>query len=43
MMTTFLLVILAINGGLFAGTILHSASEIARIDQVIEFYRTLWG
>ena len=42
-MATLLLLILAINGGLYAGIILHSATQVARFDQVIEFYQTLWG
>jgi hypothetical protein len=43
MIATLLLLILAINGGLFAGVILHSAIQIARFDQVVELYQTLWG
>ncbi|MGZ9109066.1 MAG: hypothetical protein ACXW4B_09625 [Micavibrio sp.] len=43
MLAILLLLVLAINGGLYAGTILHSTSEIARFDQIIDFYQKLWG
>ncbi len=43
MLTTIILLVLAINGGLYVGAILHSATEIARLDQMIAFYQRLWG
>lgn len=43
MLAILLLVVLSINGGLYVGTILHSASQMARIDQAIELYQKIWG
>lgn len=43
MLATTLLLVLAINGGLYAGAILHSVSQLAKFNQVIEFYQNLWG
>ena len=43
MIAIFLVVVLAVNGGLYAGTILHSASQLAKFDQAIEIYQKLWG
>ncbi len=35
MLAIALLLVLAVNGGLFAGTILHSAYQTAKFDQVL--------
>lgn len=43
MMAMLLLFVLSINGGLYVGTILHSASEMSRFDQAAELYQKLWG
>lgn len=42
MLAITLLLVLAVNGGLFAGTILYSAYETAKIDQLIGFAQKLW-
>ena len=42
MLATLLMVILAVNGGLFAGTILYTMKQAAKIDQVIGFTQKLW-
>jgi hypothetical protein len=43
MLASLLLLVLAISGGLFAGTILHSASQITKFDQIIDLYQSFWG
>lgn len=42
MLATLLIVVLAVNGGLFAGTILYTAMQTARIDQIISLTDKLW-
>ncbi len=42
MLATLLLLVLAINGGLFTGTILYTAHKAARMDQVIGLAQKLW-
>jgi len=36
------MLILAVNGGVFAGTILYSARQAARLDQLLGFAQKLW-
>lgn len=43
MLASLLLLVLAINGGLYAGTILHSASQITKFDHIINLYQRFWG
>lgn len=43
MLAIILLLVLSINGGLYVGTILHSASQMSRFDQAAESYQKLWG
>jgi hypothetical protein len=43
MIAILLLLTLAINGGLYVGTILHTAVETARFDQVLDLYQKLWS
>jgi hypothetical protein len=43
MLSIIVLMVLAINGGLFAGTILYSAWKAARLDQTINFAEKLWS
>ena len=42
MLAIALMLVLAINGGLFTGTILYSAYETARLDQLLGFAQKLW-
>lgn len=42
MLTILMLLVLAINGGLFAGAILHSIGQMAQLDQVLDVYQTFW-
>ena len=42
MLAILLLVTMSINGGLYVGTILHSASKMSRLEQAVDFYRSLW-
>lgn len=43
MLAMIMLLVLSINGGLYVGTILHSASEMSRFDQALDIYQKLWG
>lgn len=43
MLGIILLLVLSINGGLYVGTILHSASQMSRFDQAAEIYQKIWG
>ncbi len=43
MLATLLILVLSINGGLYVGTILHSASQMARLHQTVEFYQSIWS
>ncbi len=43
MLAIALLLVLAVNGGLFAGTILHSAYQTAKFDQLLGFAQKLWS
>lgn len=43
MLAIMLVLVMAINGGLYVGTILHSATQMAKFDQVADFYQKLWG
>jgi hypothetical protein len=43
MLTTLLILMLSINGGLYVGTILHSASQMARLHQAVDFYQSIWS
>lgn len=43
MLAMLLILVVAINGGLYVGTILHSASQMSKFGQVVDFYQTLWG
>ncbi len=42
MMAILLMLVLAINGGLFAGTLLFSALEAARFGQLLDMAETFW-
>ena len=42
MLAIFLLLILAISGGVFTGTILYTALCSARLDQTISLAEKLW-
>ncbi len=42
MFSIIILMVLAVHGGLFAGTILYSAWKTARLDQTINFAEKLW-
>ncbi len=42
MLAITLMLILAVNGGVFAGTILLSAWESAKLDQLLGFAQKLW-
>jgi hypothetical protein len=43
MFSIIILMVLAIHGGLFAGTILYSAWRAARLNQTIDFAEKLWS
>lgn len=43
MLASLLLLVLAMSGGLFAGAILHSASQITKFDRIIDLYQRFWG
>ena len=43
MLAIIVLMVLAIHGGLFAGTIVYSAWKAARLDQTIGFAEKLWS
>lgn len=43
MLSIIVLMVLAIHGGLFAGTIAYSAWKAARMDQTITFAEKLWS
>lgn len=42
MMAIMLLLALAINGGLFAGAILHTATKTAEMEQIVSMAQKLW-
>lgn len=42
MLAIVLLLVLAINGGLFTGVILHSAYQTAKFDQLLDIAQKLW-
>lgn len=42
MLAIMLLLVLAINGGLFTGVILYSAYQTAKIDQLLGYAQKLW-
>ena len=42
MLTILLLLVLAINGGLFTGTIMYSAYKTTHYDQTISFIEKMW-
>lgn len=42
MLAITLMLVLAVNGGVFMGTILYSAREVARFDQLLGFAQKLW-
>jgi hypothetical protein len=37
-----MLLVLAVNGGLFAGAILHSISQMASFDRALDVYQNFW-
>ncbi len=43
MLAITLMLILAVNGGVFAGTILYSAWQTAKLDQLLGFAQKLWS
>lgn len=43
MFSIIILMVLAIHGGLFAGTIMYSAWKAARLNQTIHFAEKLWS
>ena len=43
MLSIIILMVLAIHGGLFTGTIVYSAWKTARLDQTINFAEKLWS
>ncbi len=43
MASIIILMVLAIHGGLFAGTIMYSAWKAARMNQTINFAEKLWS
>lgn len=43
MFSIIILMVLAIHGGLFAGTILYSAWHAAQVNQTIAFAEKLWS
>jgi len=42
MLAITLMLVLAINGGVFAGTILFSAWQTAKLEQLLGFAQKLW-
>lgn len=42
MLAILMVLVMAINGGMLAGTILHSYSQKARFDQVLTVYQNFW-
>jgi hypothetical protein len=42
MLAILLLLVLAVNGGLFTGTIMYSAYKAAHYDQTISFIQKMW-
>lgn len=42
MLAITLMLILAVNGGVFTGTILYSAWQTAKLDQLLGFAQKLW-
>jgi hypothetical protein len=42
MLAILMLLAMAISGGLFAGTILHSVNQKAQFDQVLDVYQSFW-
>ena len=43
MLVALLLLVLAINGGLFAGTILYTAYNTARMNQLRSYAAKMWN
>lgn len=43
MLSIIILMVLAIHGGLFAGTIMYSAWRTAQLDQTINFAEKMWS
>lgn len=43
MFSIIILMVLAIHGGLFTGTIMYSAWKAARLNQTIHFAEKLWS
>lgn len=43
MFSIIIMLVLAIHGGLFAGTIMYSAWRAARVNQTIAFAEKLWS
>lgn len=43
MLSIIILMVLAIHGGLFAGTIMYSAWRAAQLDQTINFAEKMWS
>ncbi|MBI4031752.1 MAG: hypothetical protein HY370_08735 [Proteobacteria bacterium] len=42
MLAIMLLLALAINGGLFAGAILHTATKTAEMDRLVSMAQKMW-
>lgn len=42
MLSILMLLVLAINGGLFAGAILHSFKNLSHFDQALDVYQNFW-
>jgi hypothetical protein len=42
MLATLLLLVLAINGGLFAGTLMYSAYKASRMEELTGYAERLW-
>ncbi len=42
MLAIILMLVLAVNGGLFTGTILYSAYKSAKLDQLLSIAQKMW-